>query len=256
MFISVFLVNCNKEKKWSVSINSVDEITYSTATIKVEFDVQKSIESTNAGLYYGTVPNPNVNNAALFKSAVLGSEVADYELTKLNANTTYYIIGFIQGENGIVYSEEKSFRTANTPELDCDLVVGKVYYSAPAYTMTYENLEEATEPLYAGIMTYSAESDFGELNFSFLNRPASGVYSTRDDYSDLKLDDEIPFTVRVECDYHFDGAGCYYGAVQFQAVHVNTNEAGVISISFCELDVVKKDGDCLYTQKISGKLSE
>lgn len=257
LFFIGFILGCNKEKRWSVEILTIDEITYNSADIEIDFDIKKTNDNTNYGVFHGTTPNPKLSNVTIVGYDIIGSEILTYDLENLYANTTYYVVAYLEGSEGNIYSEEMNFTTANTPNLDCSVSAGEIYYTGHETTESVPNLEEVEDIAYPDLFIYEVDADIGELTFTFTKKPGSGVYQTVDDETDLNFSELKPFVVHMDCRFMYGGSNCYYEAVQFEEITVNTDNAGKVSISFCELEVKKSAiGSCEDVQYLSGKVTE
>jgi hypothetical protein len=253
--VLLFLYGCNKERRWTTAITKIDEITYNSADFEIEFDLHKTIGKTYAGYYIGFEPNPDAENAVLGEIDILGSDIAQFDIKKLYANQRYYIQSFIQGEQEVHYSDVISFKTLNTPPLTCALTAGEVYFSGHNITKTVSNLNP-TSPT-SSPYAFEMISEVGDFTFTFDQRPKSGLYSTRDDVSDLNSDFDKPFLVQIGGLYSYAGSGGYYRAKPNQEIDVQAAADGTIVISFCDLEFIRDGGGMgPIIQLLSGKIVE
>jgi hypothetical protein len=236
-------ISCNKEKKWE-STASLTSKTYHTAAIAVRYDIKGAKEDIEVGICWDDESNPNLNDGSI-SQAITSSETVDFDISKLYANTTYYFKPFIYTEGGgaLKYGEEISMTTDGLPALaDCTPTSGVVELGGTAFST--DNMTTVLLPDYYKVNMSNAAFDF---NFHFKNEPQSGIYLH--DSSPQYLQD---FQYYMSVQVIDGGANCtYYGTVD-QPIHVN-NTGGVISLSFCELEITTSGG-CAPTQLLSGEM--
>jgi len=237
------LAACNKEKKWDGTA-SLTSKTYHTAAIAVNFDIKGAKEEIEVGICWDDESNPNLNDGSL-SQLISSSTTVDFDINKLYANTTYYFKPFIYTENGgaLKYGDEISMTTDALPALtNCTPTSGEVEIGGTSFSTN--NMTTSLLPDFYKMSMSNADFDF---NFHFKNEPQSGIYLQ--DSSPQYLQD---FQYYMSVQVIDGGANCtYYGSID-QPIHVN-NTGGVISVSFCELEITTS-GSCSPTQLLSGEM--
>lgn len=243
LFISLLSVSlftaCNKERKWKTEIITIDEITYNSMDFEIDFDLGKSFNKTG-GIYLGTDPALNPENSEMTPVNLTGSDLIQSSRDKLYANQVYYMQSYIEGEEEVHYSEIKSFKTLDLPELECSVSPGQIYFTGTGMNETVSNFE-ATSSEGASPFTFTAETEVGDFTFTFDKRPKSGIYNTIADVSGLNSAYNQPFSVVIGGLYYTGVVGGYYRALPNGEIQVKSNADGSISIAFCEL-ALKRDG--------------
>ena len=237
------LASCNKEKKWD-STASLQSMNYTSGVVSVNYNIDGAKGDVEVGLCWDDETSPNLNDESVSQS-ISSSSTIDFDISKLYANKTYYFTPFIYTENGsaLIYGEEISVTTDGLPALEnCTTTAGEVELGGSSFST--ENMTTGLFPDFYKMSMSNADFNF---NFHFKNEPESGIYLQ--DSSPQYLQD---FQYYMSVQVIDGGANCtYYGALD-ESIHVNNN-AGVITLSFCELEITTS-GNCSPTQLISGQM--
>lgn len=98
----------------TVSTNNVTEITATSATCGGEVSVNGDVTVTARGVCWSTTPNPTIDQTHTSDGHGVGSFTST--LSRLSANTTYYVKAYAQSGSDIVYGMEKNFTTNMQPQ--------------------------------------------------------------------------------------------------------------------------------------------
>jgi hypothetical protein len=248
---SSLLFACNKSEHWETDITEISNITYSSAKIVVNYDFgDKTSRKAVVGVDYGTDPQLKTNFER-FQQEQNGTQSIAFEASQLYANETYFIRSYMACKKDTVWSEIMSFTTLLEPQLACSVSPNEVYYSGHDMTETVGALVKVVDTDKPDLYTLQAESSIGNLRFAFAHEPSGSRHITSDQvyttYHTYPL-------VNVSFDYNVGGSTCHYEAENSESIEVTKHLNDGITISFCDLSMVKTDGDCLDKQTISGKL--
>lgn len=121
------------EGVWT-DVPAASEITSSTAMLSANFALKEGVRYTNAGFCYSTDGNPTIYRSTVEATVKQGSLSA--ALSKLEANTTYFVRSYVSLYKGsVVYSPQMTFTTSEGT-LDEQLA----QYKAPAYADNYASI--------------------------------------------------------------------------------------------------------------------
>lgn len=111
-------MNIPAKAKPTVSLQTVEEVTFNSALFRGAVLAVGSAEVTRHGFCWGTSPSPEVSSSA---SCNLGdcAEAKDYDYiaSGLEPSTQYYVRAYAENAEGVSYSNEVSFRTEGVPQL-------------------------------------------------------------------------------------------------------------------------------------------
>ncbi len=141
MIGTLFMGACNDddtpdygaEGVWT-DVPAASEITSSTATLNANFALKEGVRYTNAGFCYSTDGTPTIYRSTAEATVKNGRLTAS--LSKLEANTAYFVRSYVNlYKGGVVYSPQMTF-TTNEGTLDEQLA----QYKAPAYADNYSSI--------------------------------------------------------------------------------------------------------------------
>lgn len=236
--------SCKRTENWETKIAAISTISQSEATATALFDIQKYSEYVDVGLYYGIEGSDNLEEWTL-ESKIDETGKKDFELSDLDAATTYSVQSFIKIKEGdYVYSSREIFTTATVPDPPCNPTSGTISFDGLNYSIS--NLGRYNPD---GYYQLYANCDYGELNFTFLERPKSNIYTTK---SGIYSQEEGT----VEISGIFGGVfSCYYRASGDQEIYVYESDEGKISIGFCDIKMTTTQSCETYVY-ISGETHE
>jgi hypothetical protein len=111
-------MNIPSREKPTVSLQIIDNITYSSAQFKGGIVSIGSSKVTKYGFCWSTTEDPTISSLGVCN---LGdSENAKdfiYTATSLGPNTTYYVRAYAENAEGVNYSNQMTFQTNGTPQL-------------------------------------------------------------------------------------------------------------------------------------------
>lgn len=246
------LISCNKEKHWETTVNGVSNITAYSAQISIDYNFGGKSANAWIGVDFGIAPDLKTKFERAMQEAK-DTEFVTFEKSQLYANQTYYVRSFMvcKKDKDTVWSEIVSFTTLSEPSLPCTVTAGEVYYSANGMTETVGDLVEIENTSNPDLFTYEVAAAVGNLTFSFRYDPSSGNYVTADESFVINEDG----FVQISCWFNDGTSNCHYEAETGQNIYVTRDANSNISISFCELAILKSDaGTCVNSQEISGKL--
>ena len=93
----------------TVITSSVNNISYTSATIDGTVTDDGGATVTERGVVYSTTPNPTTSNSKVVSGSGKGSFTCN--LSNLQDGVTYYVRAFAVNQKGTAYGEEKSFTT-------------------------------------------------------------------------------------------------------------------------------------------------
>ncbi len=93
----------------TVITSSVNNISYTSATIDGTVTDDGGATVTERGVVYSTTPNPTTSNSKVVSGSGKGSFTCN--LSDLQDGVTYYVRAYAVNEKGTAYGEEKSFTT-------------------------------------------------------------------------------------------------------------------------------------------------
>lgn len=158
-----------------ITTSDISDITGSSAICGGVINLG-SLAITNRGVCWNTYENPTVNSNKIYNGT--GSGVFTSTITGLTANTKYYVRAFAKdAANNVVYGNEKSFTTINSPVVivttgyGYNLGYNSSYSSYPYRYTISASIVGLSEISSWGVMV-SGNSDFSSYA-SYLN-PTTG----------------------------------------------------------------------------------
>lgn len=128
IIISILFFSCLKKEQpkptVSITTKEITSIEWTTAISGGEISSDGGAVITLRGVVYSDSPNPTFESASKTEDD-RGAGVFSSNLTKLKANTTYYVRAYAMNSNGIFYGNELSFKTSDwTPRKFLIFLIG------------------------------------------------------------------------------------------------------------------------------------
>lgn len=133
-------MNIPSKAKPTVSLHSVDDVTFSTAIFKGAVVAVGSSKVTSRGFCWSSVEEPVLETSEkcnLGDCAV--AEDYTYTVSSLNPSTEYYVRAYAENSEGISYSNQIKFKTKGTPKL-ADVETGAISGVQSSQAMASGNL--------------------------------------------------------------------------------------------------------------------
>lgn len=215
----------------SIILNPISGSQFYSFQVHYDLTIDSPSEGEySTGLCCSLFPNPEKNTITtveVLENLTVGSNLVDGFLKGLLPNTHYYVRGFIETENGIIYSTEYEFDSADYEDWGCGINPN----SLNIYGTLTEQMSTLAYTQYNNNHVFS--SYFGQaanpnaLQFTFKEFPTtSAVY-----YSTTSMD-FIGNGVKVV--FAYDNFNCNYSFVENQNIHVKVSGPS-IEITACDL---------------------
>ncbi len=238
------ILSCQKEKNWRAEIHGIN-IDSTSVTVKANFSLSRNNNYVDAGICWSESTTPTVLDK-IKEQQVLHSEEATFYLDGLNYGTSYHVRSFIKTNNSeIIYSEAIGFDTDEAPKAPCTTESGKMNYNGADFLMG--NVYENTNDHYK----LSTSSGFGDLDFTFFNKPSkNNLYTTVSSSTDLDNNKVLVTGVL--------GLGwltCFHGSGNNQPVYVEVTESGTVIVKLCEFKMYPT-GSCSEIVTLTGEIQK
>jgi hypothetical protein len=244
------LFACNKEEHWETSITEISNITAYSAEITLDYDFGNKTSKTFVGVDLGIDPDLKSGFERFVQETKTNESITSMP-SQLYANQTYYVRSFMAGKKDTIWSEIMSFTTLEEHPIPCSISSGEVYYNKYEITELVGALVEVEDPSSPELYTYEVAAGIGNLTCKFAYEPIPGYYETA---NKIVRSYQVP-NVIIGCGITDGGSNCNYEAKYLQSVHVTRDINDNVSISFCDLEMIKTDeGSCFDTLAISGRL--
>lgn len=191
----------------TATINSVTDITDTTAIVNSTILTDGGAPITERGVVYSTVAGPTLANS----SVASGSGAGTYETTieGLTGNSDYYVRAYASNESGTSYSMQTQLTTLQTPSAPTVFTgtssdIDEVTASVNGSTVTLDGTEPVTE---RGIVISSTTDD---PTIADRKIPASGDGLGEFDVDITQLQPETKYYARA---YATNSLGTGYGSV-------------------------------------------
>ena len=215
----------------TVITSSVNNISYTSATVGGTVTDDGSATVTERGVVYSTTSNPTTSDNKVICGS--GKGAFSCNLTDLQDGVTYYVRAYAVNEKGTAYGEEKAFTTTaiTVPTVITSSVNNISYTSAAIYgTITDDGGATVTE---RGVV-YSTTSNPTTSNSKVVSGSGKGAFSCN--LNDLQ--ESTTYYVRA---YAVNQKGTAYGEQQ----SFMTKKAGIFSVSSSK-KVIFSSGNLQY----------
>ena len=201
----------------TVITSSVNNISYTSATIDGTVTDDGGATVTERGVVYSTTPNPTTSNSKVVSGSGKGSFTCN--LNDLQVGTAYYVRAYAINEKGTAYGEEKSFTTkAITLPTVITSSVNNISYTSATIdgTVTDDGGATVTE---RGVV-YSTTPNPTTSNSKVVGGSGKGAFTC----NLSNLQDGVTYYVRA---YAVNQKGTAYGEQQ----SFMTKKTGIFSVS-------------------------
>ena len=242
MLLSTMLVlsSCKKEDPPGFEIEqpTLVSVSHDELVVKVEYKFENYNNYLSGGIFWSETPNPTANDNTITSNSIK-NETISYKLDNIFGNTNYYIVAWLDtpqdgsgNGGGRIYSHEVSFKTDQTPDVDCAFISGQVDFDVFNFTMS-PLVIESSGPDYTQLRsTY----DYGYIDFYFKEYPKSAIYHTYGFYTSLEEKQCCAIL------HHQSSWTCVYQGPDFQQIHVINDGLGGLRINFCDLGLSTSGG--------------
>jgi hypothetical protein len=229
-----------KEDRWYSNVLFIENVSSDRTEIQSDYYFIGNREYLTIGICVSDSIDPDFNNNCNIEELVLESGIYSLTIKDLLPYKTYYARSYIKTdridhEDDIkIYSENKEF-IIETPNVAlCAPTEGIINIYDPYEEEYTEYIADELLEIPSDNYQLSADFGFGELIFTFSEKPFSKVYHTTHEEEDL---DE--YTVVING--YFDGGTEAYPAKDHQNIYIHISDLGEVSIEFCELHVLIYD---------------
>ena len=109
ILLELFLQTCNKTKLPEVTTTDISEIALTSAASGGEVTNNGGDDVTSRGVCWSTTQNPSISTDTTINGS--GNGPFKSKITRLTANTTYYVRAYATNSKGVGYGNEVSFKT-------------------------------------------------------------------------------------------------------------------------------------------------
>lgn len=248
-------MNIPSKSQPTVSLQTVENVTYNSATFKGAIVTVGSSKITRHGFCWGTEANPEVDDVA--SSCDMGdcTQAKDYtyNASSLTPSTLYYIRAYAENAEGISYSNQTTFKTLGTPQIP-EIETGSVSNIQPRQAVVDGNLlnignvEEITQ--YGHVWSTTPQPDLDDPATRLGRTEATGAY-----HSTLTgLSPNTTYHVRA---YATNRIGTAYGeevtfTTTLGTVDITTSEVKDITYrsAYCSGQIQSEGGNTLLEKGI------